>query len=76
MRAGVLHTDMSKLEIVQHAKLPMILMLAGNKPTALQIVPFAGLEHAQSSHRQISNQFVIIFGYLSSILYIIGSLSV
>ena len=35
-------------EVVQRANLPMIRMLVGNVPMALQIVPLAGLEHAQN----------------------------
>ena len=35
-------------EVIQGANLPMIRMLVGNAPIALQIVPFAGLEHAQN----------------------------
>lgn len=35
-------------EVIQRANLPMIRMLVGNAPIGLQIVPFAGLEHAQN----------------------------
>ena len=35
-------------KVVQGANLPMIRMLVGNAPIGLQIVPFAGLEHAQN----------------------------
>ena len=68
------HTGVSKLGIVQHANVPMILTLVGNTPTALQIVPFAGLEHAQNSHRHFNNHFVIVFVYLVILLALIESL--
>ena len=74
--AGVLHTGVGKLGIVQHATLPMMLMSVGNAPAALQIVPFAGLEHARHFHRLFNNHFVIVFVYLVIILYLIEFLRV
>ena len=35
-------------EVVQRANLPTVRLLVVNKPIALQIVPFAGLKHAQN----------------------------
>ena len=35
-------------KVVQRANFPNIRILVGNAPLALQIVPFAGLEHAQN----------------------------
>ena len=68
------HTGVNKLGIVRGANLPMILTLVGNTPTALQIVQFAGLEHAQNSHRHFNNHFVIVFVYLIILLSLIGFL--